>query len=433
MEHAKSKIAPELAVRWFGYARGDQHAFMVPVGKPLEGNAGTKSIKAECDKRQDVARLGSHDERPKCMGCVAAVSAAVSAAMSPGRCMVGDEPLTARHKVPPVGGSVAAANNGQNSVGVCSLCGTHAVLSEKGFLTAHVVRSEPLPASPALSEPNMDTTDTGARVGDPESGSKRRAIEIDGAFERGTVEVKIKDPADPKAKAKLTPVPATADNLRLALRQALESKPRKPESVAAKLDLVARLRAQLDAAVGGTDAMKAPSAAQSMGVSASGAGVSAGQRGEGRIDGVALVQGREEKTLTFEQWQETGKSRSGPTTLDTPLGRERADRGALGASVTEHDRKIKMCADGMCDHVAGGTAGYLTYRVVHALPRRKNRRYWEHVATKRERAKRARAYVAKRVSAPLGTGCSTSEGSLVDAGAGSSLHKTATIMERKPR
>jgi hypothetical protein len=230
-------------------------------------------------------------------------------------------------------------------------------------------------------------------VGDPESGSKRRAIEIDGAFERGMVEVKIKDPADPKSRAKLTPVPATADNLRLALRQALEGKPRKPESIAAKTALVARLRAQLDAATDGPDVMNAPSSAHGVhgtskalnpatsGKRADTSLRTTGQRGEGRIDGVAMVQGANMscKAEPRRRNRKTGEMEiSGRGTMGEPLGSDRVDPSII---------REKM---------HGGTHGYLTRAAYDLLSRSQQRTYWSNVAKFRARAERAKAYEARR-------------------------------------
>lgn len=166
-----------------------------------------------------------------------------------GKCMITLEgitaPLVAKMEIPPVADSI---REGAKRTGTCPECGGHVGLSQKGFLGAHTVRRGAVPKSPALVESNIIPTDTDLRVGDPNAGSKRRAEQIDGAFERGTVAVKSTDPDT--GKRVTTDVPATEDNIREALRQELDRK----RPTASK---VASLRRQLDAAVAGPIAQTA--------------------------------------------------------------------------------------------------------------------------------------------------------------------------------
>lgn len=297
----------------------------------------------------------------------AALAKAAGPPESAGRCKVADENLTARHKIPPIADTVGIGDDGQSKTGVCSLCGTRAKVSDKGVMTAHVMRGETLPASPALSEPNVIPTDMGSRVGDPEAGSKRRAEEIDGTFERGTVDVKMKQESGPdKGKLKITAVPATAENLQLALTQELARRVRAEASVKAKAENVASLRRRLDAARQGLSKVNAErSHSPKIGT----AHRTSGQRGEGRLDGVALVQGA---NMAPVQPQKGWAAASG--TMWGPIGQDRADKTIVKGEMV------------------GGAHGYKTQDQYRALSRRQQRTYWQNVKKNRERAERAREY-----------------------------------------
>lgn len=331
-----------------------------------------------------------------------------------GRCKTDGEPTGAKHNVPPVAGTVMVHDDAVNKTGVCPLCGTRAKLhTRRGVMLVHVMRGETLPvlsADKRLAEPEIQPTDTGARTGDPAAGSKRRGEDIDGAYERGMVSVKVTN-----AEGKRVPedVPATLENLRVALAQQKARNLRKAESIAARQVLMTSLRRRIKAAEKGKGAMDGPSAAQDRGVSTTGVGVSAGQRGESRIDGVAFTPGQDQGTLTHEQWQAGQTGKPGPTTLDQPTGREWVDR-----SITE-------------EKMHGGALGWLTEAEYLALPRRKQRRYWETIAKKRARAERARAYGAARgkvIAQGQPFGCKA----LVEAEDGSTLHETASVMAQAP-
>lgn len=300
-----------------------------------------------------------------------------------GKCMSDDEPTGAKHGVSPIAGSVLPSDDGTATTGVCPLCGTRANLhAKRGVVLQHVMRGETLPASRALSEPRVQPTDTGTRVGDPEAGSKRRATEIDGAWQRGTVLVKIKTGRRVKTEER----PATGENLRTALDQAKATLKRltKAESITEQTALVASLRRRLTACEDGESAMDAPSGEASQGVTTrDDVTRTAGQRDEARIDGVAMTRGRDTGTLTQEQWQAGQEGKQGPrrTTLDAPLGRERVDPRVLEPTGI--------------DELSGGRYGYLTHAEYDALSATRKRRYRAYVQTAKERAQRARAYASR--------------------------------------
>lgn len=321
----------------------------------------------------------------------AAAADAKGAPESLGRCQSDGEATGAQHNIAPVEGSVRENDNGTGWMGTCPLCGTFAKLhTRRKVMLVHVMRRETLPASPALSEPGIEPTDSGARTGDPLAGSKRRADAIDGAFERGMVSLTVME----AGKRKRVDVPATLENLQAALQQELRRNLKSAASIKERDALVASLRRRIDGALAGKKVLNAPSAEAVAGISAvigrsDTAKRTAGQRGEGRTDGPAMVQGPNMAPV-----QPTSGYIGKAGTMSMPLGRSRVDAGALGVAVTDHDKKLERCAEGACDHIAGGTAGHLTYAEVRALSRSQNRHYWAHVKKVRERGKRSRAYSA---------------------------------------
>lgn len=259
-----------------------------------------------------------------------------------------------------------------------------------------------------LKEPRPDVTDTGWRIGDPEYAAKRRADGIDGAYERGTVKIKVRG-ADGKMPRQATEVPATLANLRVALEQARKGAPKKPESIKAKAELCASLLRRIRAAEKGTGALAAPKA-----------GAAIGQRDHGMLDGIALVQGRDMTNV-----KPAPEGRNG--TMAGNLGAERNDRVAVHGPVdrSKHDpgtgdactvKKCKrthvkgrlhgkaLCADNMCEHVVGGRFApegerARTYRQLNTEVSRAGRaRYFKVVASNKRKAERAAAY-GKRVDA----------------------------------
>lgn len=165
------------------------------------------------------------------------------------------EPVSARREetaVSPVKGSVVDSADG-NGKGVCPHCATLVKLSGKGFVTAHVVRRESIPAPKTrLADRMPQATESGARVGSADASERARVAELSGHAGTGTVRVvvraqdieedgtvKAKSP-DPvtgtvtlvvvegvsatdvdmgEQKSKAIEVPATVDNIRTAIRQ----------------------------------------------------------------------------------------------------------------------------------------------------------------------------------------------------------------------
>lgn len=179
------------------------------------------------------------------------------------KCTYNGEPLTVKHKVAPVEGTVREAIAGEfkggtiqhpDKAGECPECRGYVPLSAKGFVTAHTVHNEPTPASVELTSKSVDPTDTGARVGDPDAGNKRRDTEVDGAYERGTVQAPVKGK---NGRTKLDDVPATADNVRKALEYWKGRCPRTDASRAEQSRMVSELTRRLDALRKGKGSFKA--------------------------------------------------------------------------------------------------------------------------------------------------------------------------------
>lgn len=258
---------------------------------------------------------------------------APAVAVSSRKCMMNDEPLTARHKVAPVPGSVRQSVAGQlkgeaikhaDQSGECPLCNAFVPLSTKGYVTAHMRHNAPTPAPVALSEPSVAPTDMGARIGDPSDGMQRRAVDIDGAFQRGTVQLPVKGE---KGRTKLEDVPATLENVRASFKYWLGRKPRSDSGKAQQTEMVVKLSRWVKALEAGQEA------------------VHADQSPEGRTTqmapGPALVRGREVKPFAGEVTvRKVGEEYTRPApaedkrrgkagTMAGPLGRPRFDRGAV--------------------------------------------------------------------------------------------------------
>lgn len=341
-----------------------------------------------------------------------------------GRCKLNGEPLTARHGVMPREGTVMVADNAADLTGVCPLCGTRAKVSgSSGAMCAHVMRGETLPASPALSEPNVQPVDTGSRSGDPESAGKRRAQDVADANGRGVVSVvQVVD-----GKKTRVDVEATDTNLRLAISQENGRNLRSADSIAARDALVKELWRRVRALKDGSLDMVLTDGPLDKDASRVKAAI--GQRDHGSLDGVAMTHGVDKGTRTREQWLAGQKSGPQRTTLDDPKGRERVDPVALG--VTVHDREIPVCDAGQCDHIVGNVddrlAWAMTWVQFSAAGTARQRRYWTYVKRERARAKRERA--AGRPGVPgSGTGAMGTR-SLVD---GSESGKVERIMRQRP-
>jgi len=278
----------------------------------------------------------------------------------------GGEPLLARHKVPHVDGTLV--KGATDDTGRCPECGTQARVTGKGFMGAHSVLNQGTPASPALVESNVDPADMGARVGDPEAAGQRRLIEIDGAFGRGTVEVKALD--SETGKSKMVAVPATEENLRKALAYWVAKRPRKQEAKDTQSKMILDLNRQIKAAIKGPDALRASWSPEGKAVS----------RIAGRTDkptsqalpGIALVAGKD-MTGAVPKDRPEGTKPVG-NTMSGPIGRERSDR-----TITD----VPMAGDVVKDGRITGHWGFKTHAEVKAMGTAAKRRYW--VAVKRNR------------------------------------------------
>lgn len=344
------------------------------------------------------------------------------------------EPVSARKDefaVPPVKGSISGSADG-NGKGTCPHCGTSVPLSTKGYITSHSVRNTPIPVPKVrLKETAAPVADAGARIGDPTTGEVRRNAELTAAAGTATVMIQMKNPDT--GKRETVKVAATEANIRTALRQqyAKKQRPERTKSPAPgvkgtltgrmlggpDMDLCRKLSAMLRG-VTGTQAVpvsgaepgtyKVREAVTLDATHFADAGVNGGRglesEGRGTValasPGPALVKGPNMTPVEPKREGKNGKPRNG--TMAGPLGRPRPDRGAVegAAAVTKHDpKKAPLCAAEECEHIAGGTAGYLTYSQLSALSRTptgrtQRRRYWKHVETNRARAQRAKEYAS---------------------------------------
>lgn len=231
----------------------------------------------------------------------------------------------------PVKGSARADGTLGSTTGTCPKCATPGVMLSivGGFVRAHVIADAPVPENnpqaptlvvkPAkkvgtgLKEPLTDVTDTGARVGDPRTAEKKRALEIDGAYDRGTVKIPVKGD---KGRTKLVDAPATEENVRKALAYWKARRPQTPEAHTKQAEMLADLYRRLKA-LHSTPAV-----------------MTAQQEDRAQVHrGPTLVRGADRGTVVrpdvpFDQV--TDVRRNGQprkrTTNDEPLGRERFDR-----------------------------------------------------------------------------------------------------------
>jgi hypothetical protein len=288
------------------------------------------------------------------------------------KCMINGEPLTVKHKILPVSGTVretvarefkGSTIKHPDQAGECPGCRAYVPLSGKGFITAHMTGGESAPVSPELSERSVETTDTGAKIGDPETGSRRRATEIDGAFERGTV--KVPRPGE-KGRIKLTEVPATEESVREALDYWRTRKPRSDAGRKAQSDNVSALVRRLDAMRKAETIVHAPvdapvsvdvatvkaPAETSMRAAVSPDGLTT-PKGRGALTGAPLVKGRQITPFAGEVTvRRVGEAYERPApaederrgwhasagTMAGPLGREKLDR--VAATVPERSPEL---------------------------------------------------------------------------------------------
>jgi hypothetical protein len=174
-----------------------------------------------------------------------------------------------KDKVTPVPGSVTGPEG--KETGTCPKCDTPGVMLSivGGFVRAHVVSSVELPENnpqpPTLVEPKVKygkglteqsiaQVDHEGQPGDPAEAFQRRTSDVDGAYGRGTVEVPVKGD---KGRSKLTPVPATEENVRTALEYWKSRKPRSDASRKRQSDMVSALVRMLEAFRKGRTAMRA--------------------------------------------------------------------------------------------------------------------------------------------------------------------------------
>lgn len=266
------------------------------------------------------------------------------------------EPVSARKDetaVLPVPGSVRDVIAGRfkgepvkhaPKTGTCPFCTAHVRLSGKGFVTAHNRGKESVPAPKTrLVERQTAPTDMGARVGDPDAGSKRRAVDVDGAYGRGTVEVPGKDDA---GKRVMEEVPATAENIRTALDYWKGRKPRKQASKDTQSRMVSELSRRLRATEGAPAPRHDAETGQyvptvSRGSKAMGAKMAPEASVKAltnMLPGPPLVKGRSlPPELPMFRNRKTGEmERRACGTLLGSLGRDRMDPGAIEAPIPGH-------------------------------------------------------------------------------------------------
>lgn len=163
-------------------------------------------------------------------------------------------------KVLPVDGS--AQGEPHKATGTCPECETPGVMLSivGGFIRKHTVALEAIPANnpqPAtlveppvkygkfLSEPQVENVDHAGQAGDPSAALKRRTADLEGALEAGTVMIPVKGD---KGRAKLTEMPGTEANVRLALEYWRAKKPRKGQTIVPRQsEMVSMLVRRLDA------------------------------------------------------------------------------------------------------------------------------------------------------------------------------------------
>jgi hypothetical protein len=331
-----------------------------------------------------------------------------------GKCInpVTGKPVSARREdeaVLPVAGSKKDSDDG-NGTGTCPECGAHVRLSGKGFLTAHSIRRTPVPA-PAptvrLAERQAEVTDTGARVGSPDASMRTREAELGAAAGTAPVTIRVKG-----ADGKMTDaeVPATADNIRTAIRQ--QQRRKSPDT-----KLLAKLGSMLRGATG-TVAVPVIGAQPGTYKVREAVTLDAPNAPEGREErqgedgrnghvptapGPALVQGGAMSgEVPTDRARQTRKGMPrNAIGWSGPLGRPRPDRVALVGNAEACGGKA--CKIDGCVAVVGGRYGYLECHVYRAQSKSRQRRYWEHVATAKARAERA-AELSQRPRVATGRG-----------------------------
>lgn len=358
------------------------------------------------------------------------------------------EPVSARRAdegVLPAPGSVKESADG-NGTGTCPECSAHVKLSGKGFVTAHNVRKESIPApSPTvrLAERQTAVTETGVRVGSPDASERSRTAELSGVRYAGwhaplalpvngeTVAIVMRRPkvdadgrpvlgkkGQPLTASETVRVPATEANVRTALRQEQRKELRRDKETGelirdkktgeliggpdkALLSKLGRILKGLTGAeaVGVTGAkpgtyqvreaatMDAPNAPE---------GREERRRADGRVGhvasspGPALVPGRGmsgEIPAASDRTNRKGGSKNA-IGWSAPIGRPRLDPIAVVGNAEACQGRD--CTLDHCPAILGERHGYMTCHVFRTLSKTAKRRYWMHVATNKRRYTEAR-------------------------------------------
>ena len=343
-----------------------------------------------------------------------------------GKCMIDGEPIIVKMQILPVDGSVMEHVTGEfkgqtikhaDRTGDCPECDAHVPLSSKGYVTAHVIKGGTAEPSSMLTEPQVDPTDTGSRVGDPRSAAQRRTVELDGAFEHGTVEVPV---MGKNGRTKLEDAPATEENVRAAFEYWRTRKPRSESARAAQNEHMGTLTRRLEAMRKGVAALtaekspeglKSPTAVSPLTgepLTVSGASV-----------GPPLVKGRSEAPMAGEVTvRQAGESYVRPADPED----NRKNDGGTWSAPTGRDRMDK---ESSTVPIVGGTYGYLTQAQFDALGcdhgplsigvvcdstdcarkfRTRSRKYWQRIRKQEAYAAAQRAEGKRRLPVRLGTG-----------------------------
>lgn len=363
------------------------------------------------------------------------------------------KPVSARREdeaVFPVDGSKVDSADG-NGTGTCPECSAHVKLSGKGFLTAHNVRKESIPAPPPavrLAERQTIVTDTGVRSGSPDKVERARKAELSGHQYQGwhppmvvvdngaTVALQMRRPkvdaegnpvrsektGNPLTTTETVRVPATEANVRTALRQEQRKKQRTSKKTGEvtggpDVSLLATLGRMLKGLTGleavGTLGAEPGTYKVREAVTVDAPNAPEGREERIREDGTAghvatspgpaLVQGRSmsgEIPTERDRTTAKGKPRNA-VGWGGPLGRPRPDQIAVVGNAEACQGK--GCTLTSCSAVVGDRHGYLECHVFRALSKAQKRRYWANVATNRARDERAREY-ARRPKAAGGYG-----------------------------
>lgn len=321
-----------------------------------------------------------------------------------GKCMIGDEPITVKLKILPVDGSVMEHVTGEfkgetiknpDRTGDCPECDAHVPLSFKGFVTAHVVKGGTAEQTSLLTEPQVDPTDTGSRVGDPRSAMQRRTVELDGAFEHGVIGVPVKGKT---GRTKLEDAPATEENVRAALAYWVARKPRSEAARTAQNEHVSTLNRRLEAMRKGVPALTAEKSPEGL-TSPTAVSPLTGKplTVSGMSPGPALVKGRSEPPMAGEV---TVRQMGEPFAAPAPVEDNRPNDGGTMSAPMGRDRMDK---ESSTVPIVGGTYGYLTQGQFNELSRSQQRKYWGRITKQKAYAKAHRG-TQTRLPVRPGTG-----------------------------